>query len=160
MTKILTLILALSVVVTSYASGNSLVLPKKPANANEIMVPVGKNGQQVSLMELSHMKVKEFEALSGKKLKLSEKIGFAMAQKQLRKNITADGTLIAGKKFQKAENEKARKYLKLWLILLGVGIILSILGFVAFFFWYFAWLAYLGATIFFILWLISLSGAM
>ena len=51
-------------------------------------------------MDLSRMKVKELEAVTGEKMKLVDKIGFLAAQKQLRNSISADGT-ISSKKFEK-----------------------------------------------------------
>lgn len=102
MKRILTLFLALAIFTFSNASGN-LIEPKKPSkiNANNVLLPVGKNGEMISLMDLSRMKVKEVEAITGKKMKLVDKIGFKTAQKQLRYSIAADGT-IKNKKFNKA----------------------------------------------------------
>jgi hypothetical protein len=164
MKRILTLFLALSILATSFAAGTaSIVIPKKsPApNANEILVPVGKTGEKVSLMDLSQMKTKEFETLSGKKLNLANKIAFKMIQKKLRANINANGE-INSKIFEKAAKLKKaaddKSYLRLWLILLGSAIVLSILGVFVPFLWILAWLAYLGAGIFFVIWLINKVG--
>lgn len=101
MKKFYGLLFALSLFATSFASPNVLA-PKKPSklDANAIMLPIGKNGQTVSLMDLSRMKVKELEAVTGEKMKLVDKIGFLAAQKQLRNSINADGT-ISSKKLEK-----------------------------------------------------------
>jgi hypothetical protein len=94
MKRILTLSIALSILVTSFAAGTTIVVPKKPSpNANKIFIPVGKNGEKISLMDLSRMKVKDLEAITGGKMKLKDKLGFAIAQKQLRNSINADGTI-------------------------------------------------------------------
>jgi len=101
MKKVLGLLLALSLVTFSFAK-TSIVAPKKPAklNANQVMIPVGKNGETVSLFDLSRMKVKDLEAMTGTKMKLSDKVGYAIAQKQLRNSINSDGT-INNKKLNK-----------------------------------------------------------
>jgi len=101
MKKFYGLLIALSLCTVSFASPNVLT-PKKPAklDANAIMLPIGKDGQSVSLMDLSRMKVKELEAITGEKMKLIDKIGFIVAQKQLRNSINADGT-ISSKKLEK-----------------------------------------------------------
>lgn len=97
MKRIVGLFLALSVLTTSFAAGTSSVLPssKKPAKiyAADVMVPMGKSGQQVSLLDLSHMKIKEVEAMTGKKMKLADKVGFKIAQKNLANSINDDGTI-------------------------------------------------------------------
>ena len=45
------------------------------------------------MMELSVIKVKDYEKLSGKHLNFLEKIAFKSAQKKLRNDISADGTI-------------------------------------------------------------------
>ena len=93
MKKILGLFLALSLFTISFAKTN-IVAPKKPAklSASEVFIPIGKNGETISLLDLSRMKVKDLEAMTGEKMKLSDKLGFAIAQKQLRNSINSDGT--------------------------------------------------------------------
>jgi uncharacterized membrane protein YqaE (UPF0057 family) len=130
MKQILTLSLALGLIVTSFAAGTAtIVVPKKsPApNANQILIPIGKSGEKVSLMDLSYMKVKEFETISGRKMNLSNKLGFTIFQKQLRNSINYDGTINSKKltkAMAKADNSGISK---------GLYIVLAILGF--------AWLA-------------------
>jgi hypothetical protein len=168
MKRIVTFVLALSFLATSFAAGTaSIVVPKKsPApNANQILIPIGKNGQKVSLMDLSQMRVKDYEALSGKKLKFMEKIEFSLGQKQLRNSIKADGTINAKQLSKlaakpKEMNDKARHYLKLWLILLGAAIVVDIIAAVTVtpFIWIIGWLLGLGSVVFFVLWLIALAG--
>jgi hypothetical protein len=94
MKRIITFFIAISLFATSFA-GTNVVVPKKQAklNACQIMVPIGKNGETISLMDLSRMKVKDLEAITGEKMKLTDKVGFAIAQKQLRNSINADGTI-------------------------------------------------------------------
>lgn len=101
MKKFYGLLFCLFLFTLSFASPNVLT-PKKPSklDANAVMLPIGKNGQTVSLMDLSQMKVKELEAITGEKMRLVDKIGFLAAQKQLRSSINADGT-ISSKKLEK-----------------------------------------------------------
>lgn len=102
MKKFFGLFLALFLFATTFAATNVLV-PKNPSklNANQVLIPIGKNGEKISLMDLSRMKIKDLEAITGTKMKLTDKIGIAIAQKQLRNSINADGT-INNKKLNKA----------------------------------------------------------
>ena len=164
MKRILTLLLATSLFATSFA-GTNVVVPKKSSkvNANQILLPIGKNGETISLMDLSLIKTKDFEKLTGKKLNLVDKEGFKIDQKKLRNSINAKG-YINTKEFEKAAHKlkkadgKTHRYLVLWLVFLAAAIILAILGWVVGFFWILSSLAGLGALIFFILWLLSMSG--
>jgi hypothetical protein len=166
MKRILTLFLALSFLATSFAAGTaSIVVPKKsPApNANEILVPIGKTGEKVSLMDLSNMKTKDFETLSGKKLSLANKVAFKVLQRKLRSSMNANGDInnkVLAKAMLKAKkaDDKSHNYLRLWLVLLGVAIVFSILGVFVPFLWWIGWLAGLGAAIFFVLWIIEKAG--
>jgi hypothetical protein len=165
MKRILTLSLALAFVATSFAAGTSIVVPKKSPNpnANEILVPIGKNGEKISLMDLSVMKVKDYETLTGKKMNVADKVGFKIIQKKLRSSINSKGEINkkmlekAATKLKKADD---RQYLRLWLILLAVAVGLSIIGIFVPFLWWIAWLAGLGAAIFFVLWLVSKASTM
>jgi hypothetical protein len=90
MKKILALFVALSILTSSFASVIPTEAPKK---ASEIFVPIGKTGKQISLLDLSQISLKDFEVVSGQKLKFAEKISFKLAQKQIRNSINSDGTL-------------------------------------------------------------------
>ena len=74
----------------------------RPLKASEIFLPIGKAGQMISIEDLSLIKAKDFEELSGKKMRLIDKVGFSMTQKQLRKTINRDGTF---------NQKKAEKFL-------------------------------------------------
>ncbi len=65
---------------------------KHRLKANEVYLPVGKTGHLISLMDLSRISVKDFETLSGKKMKFYEKVNFKLGQHQLKKSINEDGT--------------------------------------------------------------------
>ena len=97
MKKILSLIVAFTLFATSFAASGYSSLPKK---ATEIYIPIG-NNNQISLLEVSKMKVKDYEKLTGKHLNFFEKITFKAAQKKLKNSIAADGT-ITNKRLIKA----------------------------------------------------------
>jgi hypothetical protein len=90
MKKVLSLCLAFVVIVSSFASVSIEAPPKK---ATEIMVPLGKTGSLISLADLSIIKVKEFEALTGRDMNIFQKASFKLAQRKLRQGINNDGTL-------------------------------------------------------------------
>lgn len=166
MKKIITFFLALSVVMTSFATEtSSIAVPKKSsANANEILLPIGKNGEKISLMDLSYIKTRDFEKLTGNKMNFTKKIAFKLFQNKLKHSINAKGE-VNTKAFEKMtvkvkkDTSKTRQYLRLWLILLAISVVFGILGWVSGFFWILSGLAGLGALIFFIVWLISMTGA-
>ena len=75
-------------------SARANVLSRTPAiKASEVLVPIGKDGQLISLQELSVISTKDMQKLTGEKMSLSEKISFKAAQRQLRNSIHRDGTL-------------------------------------------------------------------
>lgn len=104
MKKILAFIIFIATISVAYST--SVVNTPVPLKANEIFLPIGKSGQLISLQDLSVIKLKDFEALTGKKMKLTDKLGFALSQKQLRKSINADGTFNK-KKVEKYFNKMA-----------------------------------------------------
>ena len=89
----------------SVANSTTSVNTKPPLKASEIYLPVGKSGELLSLQELSVIKIKDFEALTGKKMKLMDRIGFKASQNQLRNSIDRDGTFNK-KQLQKYLNKK------------------------------------------------------
>ena len=103
MKKVLALLTMLVFVTSTFASFNLTEPVKK---ATEIFIPIGKSGSQISLMDLSQIKVKEFESLFGQKMKFVDKVGFKIAQRELRKSINTDGTLD-GKKLNKLAKKMA-----------------------------------------------------
>lgn len=89
MKKVLFLVLSFSLIATSFAASSYSYVPKK---ASEIYVTITAN-KQISLMELSTMKVKDYEKLTGQHLNFFQKISFKSNQKQIKKSIAADGTI-------------------------------------------------------------------
>ena len=100
MKKCFGLLMALLVLSHSFASVAMELPPKK---ANEIFIPVGKKGKKISLLTLSQISVKDFEKQSGMDLRLADKIGFLIAQRDLKKSINEDGSF---------NNKKVHKFLK------------------------------------------------
>lgn len=97
MKKVLFLFVAFAIFSTSFASSGFSSLPKK---ASDIYLPVGKD-MRISLMDLSLIKVKDYEKISGNHLNFFERITFKAAQNKLRKSINEDGT-VTNKKLLKA----------------------------------------------------------
>lgn len=95
MKKIVLTLTALVVMITSFAAFN-LTAPT-PKKAAEIFIPIGSTGYQLSLMDLSQIRVKDYESLSGKKMTFLNKISFKLSQRELRKSINTDGTLNSKK---------------------------------------------------------------
>ena len=128
MKRLFTLALSVLILVSAFANSNVVVLPENPArtNANQILVPIGKNGEKVSLYDLSRMKVKDLEAITGEKMKLTSKIGFMLSQKQLRSSIRSDGTITNQKLNKALEKENDSSYFHLGGF--ALGFLLSIIG--------------------------------
>jgi hypothetical protein len=108
MKKTFTLFLLIAVFSAAYSSTTSIpVSPTKSSvKATEVYVPIGKTGKFISVMELSQIKAKDYEALSGKKMKLMEKVNFKLGQRELKKSINQDGT-FSNKKVEKYFNKAA-----------------------------------------------------
>jgi hypothetical protein len=100
MKRIVTLIFAFVFFIHSQAASVP-VSSTKPVNAAEVFLPVGKNGEKISLLQLSEIKIKDLEQLTGQHMKTADKIGFKIAQRQLRQSINEDGT-INNKRMSKA----------------------------------------------------------
>jgi len=97
MKKILVLLAVFSLGTASFASTGFSTVPK---NANQLYVPMG-NNTKVTLMDLSVMKVKDYEKLSGKHVNFFQKLAFKAEQRKLRHSISEDGT-ITNKKLASA----------------------------------------------------------
>ncbi|MGV3656395.1 MAG: hypothetical protein ACO1NX_00515 [Chitinophagaceae bacterium] len=101
MKKVFALLMAFAVMAQTFAAVSVTVPPKK---ASEVFIPIGNSGQKISLEALAQIKVKDFEKLTGRDMKFTQKVTFKLAQKELRKNISADGT-ISSKKLNKFFNK-------------------------------------------------------
>jgi hypothetical protein len=97
MKKLLVLLAVFSFCTASFASTGFSTVPR---NANQMYIPMG-NNTRITLMDLSEMKVKDYEKLSGKHLNFFQKLAFKAEQKKLRNSISEDGT-ITNKKLANA----------------------------------------------------------
>jgi hypothetical protein len=129
MKKAFILFLLFAVVSAAYSSTNSIpVSSKNPSiKATEVYVPIGKNGQLISLMDLSEISVKDFEKLSGKKMKFKDKVSFKMKQRELKKNINYDGS-FSKKRVEKYFNKAALFGGGISLSGLALGLFLNLIG--------------------------------
>ena len=83
-------VLNVSIAVAPIADGS---IPVPLRKATEIMIPIGKTGQKISLADFSKLTPKEYERIARVKLNFFDRIGYKMAMKNLRKGIAADGTI-------------------------------------------------------------------
>ena len=129
MKKTFILFLLIAVVSASYSSTNTIpVSSTNPSiKATDVYVPIGKNGQLISLMDLSQISVREFESLSGKKMTMMEKVRFKMKQRELKKNINYDGS-FSKKRVKKYFNQAALFGGGISLSGLALGLFLNIIG--------------------------------
>ena len=115
---------------SSAYSTTTLISPsstKLPVRADEIYLPVGTTGRLISLMDLSKISVKDFETLSGKKMKFLDKVSFKIGQRELRKSINPDGTLNK-KSIEKYLSAPAGPGGGFSLVGLLLGLFLSLIG--------------------------------
>jgi len=99
MKKLIAFVLAIAVLNMSIA-----VTPPvdgvKSMKASEIMIPIGKSGQKISLMEFSKLKPAEYEKMAKVKLGFFDRVAYKMAMKKLKKSIDKNGN-ITNKKVAK-----------------------------------------------------------
>ncbi|MCX6318869.1 MAG: hypothetical protein NTW29_16440 [Bacteroidetes bacterium] len=107
MKKLVLFIAALAVMTSSFASVSPLSSKEPVLRADKMFFPVGKTGKTISLLTLSRISVKEFQALTGQKMNFFDKMSFKIAQKKVRDNIDRDGT-INNKKIEKAMLKKRK----------------------------------------------------
>jgi hypothetical protein len=90
MRKVSLLIVALFTLTASFATSRPASAPLK---ASAILLPVGNTGKTISLLDLSEISVKEFQKITGKKMSFADRMGFKLAQRNLRNSINNDGTV-------------------------------------------------------------------
>jgi hypothetical protein len=115
---------------SSAYSSTTLTSPstgKRPLRADEVYLPVGTTGRFISMMDLSQISVKDFESLSGKKMKFLDKVNFKAGQRELKKNINPDGT-FSKKSIEKFLSAPAGPGGGFSLTGLLLGLFLSLLG--------------------------------
>ena len=129
MKKAFILFLLIAVVSASYSSTNTIPFSSTNPSikATDVYVPIGTNGQLISLMDLSEISVKDFEKLSGKKMKMMEKVKLKMKQRELKKNINYDGS-FSKKRVEKYFNKAALFGGGISLSGLALGLFLNLIG--------------------------------
>jgi hypothetical protein len=119
MRKILFFLVICVVSTQTHASSNMVIKPG--LKASEVFLPVGKNGQLISLEDLSVIKIRDLEKLTGEKMSVKDKVMIKGAQRQLRNNINPDGTLDRGFEKKLFDNfDLSGLLLGLFLSLIGV----------------------------------------
>jgi len=129
MKKAFTLLALIALCFIGYSASNpiSFSKTKPPVKATEVYLPLGKTGELISLMDLSVIGVKEYESLTGKKMKFLDKVNFKIGQRQLKKCINNDGT-FSKKRIQKYFNKAAVGGGGVSILGLALGLLLSIIG--------------------------------
>ncbi len=90
-------LLLVTAICFTFASIASLTPKNPPLKASEVFIPIGTAGERISLLDLSQLKIREYQELTGKKMKLMDKIAFKAAQRQLKNSINYDGTFNSKK---------------------------------------------------------------
>jgi len=129
MRKFILFLTGVLILATSFATSN-VIKPK--LNAAEIFLPVGKTGQKISLLELTQIKVKDFQKLTGRKMDVFDKASFTLAQKKASKMINRDGTInnkMVNKFIKKRDGETGFHIggFALGFLLGGIGILIAYL---------------------------------
>ncbi len=119
------MLFGLLVFITSSFANFSLTEP--PKKASDVFVTLNKNGDQISLQDLSQVRVSDFELVSGKKMNVADKISFKIAQRELRQAINTDGTLN-GKQLNKIANKMADGSSGFNIGGFALGFLLSLIG--------------------------------
>jgi hypothetical protein len=126
--KKMIVLLGLTAVFTSAYSTTTLTpTTKARLRADEVYLPVGTTGHMISLMDLSRISVKDFETLSGRKMKFLDKMNFKLGQRELKKSINRDGTFNK-KSIEKYLTKPAGPGGGFSLTGLLLGLLLSLLG--------------------------------
>jgi hypothetical protein len=106
MKKAFFLFAAFTFFTASFASSVSSYLPKK---ATEIYLSIG-NNKQISLKELSTIKVKDYEKLSGRHFSFFQRINFKLIQKKLKSSIAPNGTLLNNQFYKHQKNDYSTEF--------------------------------------------------
>lgn len=99
MQKVITFFLAFTLLASSFASTPVHETPKT-VYASQIMIPVGKDGKKISLLELSKISKSDLEKMTGRKMSGMQALAFKGAQKKMNKGIDNNG-VVTSKKMKK-----------------------------------------------------------
>jgi hypothetical protein len=98
MKKVFTSVIAVLVLTVSFAAKPNS--NPTPLYASQIMFPVGKAGQKISLLELSTISKVNLEKMSGKKMSGAESFAFKSAQRKMNRGINSEG-VVTSKRMKK-----------------------------------------------------------
>lgn len=102
MRKIITFFVAAVILFTSsFASTSPIKENPGVLYASQIMIPIGKDGKKISLLELAKISKDDLEKMTGRKMNAIETFTFNRAQKKMNKGIDKNG-IVTNKKMQKA----------------------------------------------------------
>ena len=90
MKRLIVFLVCVSLFSTSHASSTILAPPK--LNAKDVLIPVGKLGNKISVLQLSRISTSDFQQVTGEKMNLFKKASFKLTQYKLRQSINQDGT--------------------------------------------------------------------
>src|SRR5678816_1817140 len=127
MKKMIVLLGITAVFTSAYSTTTLTPTTKARLRADEVYLPVGTTGHMISLMDLSRIRVKDFETLRGRKMKFLDKINFKLGQRELKKSINRDGTFNK-KSMEKYLTKPAGPGGGFSLTGLLLGLLLSLLG--------------------------------
>jgi hypothetical protein len=99
MRKLLSFFLVLSVMVSTIGF-TPAKKDRTPVMASKIMLPVGANGEKISLLELSTIKKTNLEKITGRKMNKAQSLAFKLTQKKLQNGINEQGE-VTNKKLKK-----------------------------------------------------------
>ena len=100
MRKIITFFVSVMLLASSFASTPVSVTPGV-MYASQIMIPIGKDGKKISLLELSKISKADLEKMTGRKMNGIQAMAFKGAQKKMNNGIDNNG-VVTNKKMQKA----------------------------------------------------------
>jgi hypothetical protein len=95
MKKLLLVFTVFLLSVASMASNpfSATVKPKR-MHASAVMIPIGSEGNKISLLELSTISRSGLENLTGRKMNLTQRLAFKGAQKKIRNGINQHGYVV------------------------------------------------------------------
>ncbi len=99
MKKVLVTFIAIFLLAGSFASTPQKTDPN-PLLASRIMIPVGKGGEKISLLELSTISKADLEKFTGRKMSGAESLAFKGAQRQIKRGMNEEG-VVTSKKMKK-----------------------------------------------------------
>ena len=125
MKKLIVLFVYVSLFFISQASSTILSPPK--LNAKDVLIPVGKLGNKISVFELSKINTSDFQKLTGERMNWFNKFSFKIAQHKLRQNIDQDGTFNRKRmaKFFGGKTGSAAGGFALGLFLSFIGVVIA-----------------------------------